>query len=109
RLASRRMWGQLLEAGVQIYEYRATMMHAKVLVVDGVWSGIGTPNLENRWFEQNDEDNMALLDRDVARRLLEDYQRDIDDSDEVTLEAWRRRRRGEKIVGPFIWILEAQQ
>jgi cardiolipin synthase A/B len=109
RLASRRMWGQLLEAGIQIFEYGGTMMHAKVLVVDGVWSVIGTTNMDNRSFEHNDEDNLALLDRDVARRLLEDYQRDIDDSDEITLERWRRRPLWEKIVGPFVWILERQQ
>jgi cardiolipin synthase A/B len=109
RLASRRMWGQLLEAGVQIYEYRGTMMHAKILVVDGVWSVIGTTNMDNRSFEHNDEDNVALLDREVARRLLEDYQQDITDSDEVTLETWRRRPLWEKVAGPFIWILERQQ
>jgi cardiolipin synthase len=109
RLASRRMWGQLLEAGIQIYEYRGSMMHAKILVVDGVWSVIGTTNMDNRSFEHNDEDNLALLDRDVARRLLEDYQRDIIDSEEITLEKWQRRPLWEKIVGPFVWILERQQ
>jgi cardiolipin synthase len=109
RLASRRMWGPLLEAGIDIYEYRETMMHAKVMVVDGLWSVIGTTNMDNRSFEHNDEDNLAMLDREVARRLLEDYQRDIDDSEQITLAAWRARPLWEKIVGPFIWILERQQ
>jgi cardiolipin synthase A/B len=109
RLASRRMWGPLLEAGVEIYEYRETMMHAKVMVVDGVWSVVGTTNVDNRSFEHNDEDNLAMLDREVARRLLEDYQRDLEDSDQITLEAWRARPLWEKIVGPFVWILERQQ
>ena len=109
RLASRRMWGQLLAAGIRIFEYRDTMMHAKVLVVDGVWSVMGTTNMDNRSFEHNDEDNVALLDRDVASRLSEDYQRDIEDSDEVTFDQWQRRPLWEKIAGPFIWILERQQ
>jgi cardiolipin synthase len=109
RLASRRMWGSLLEAGIRIYEYRATMTHAKVLVVDGVWSVLGTTNIDNRSFEHNDEVNLALLDHAVAARLLQDYERDIRDSREVTLDAWRRRPRWEKIVGPFVWILERQQ
>jgi len=109
RLASRRMWGQLLEAGVRLFEYRETMMHAKVLVVDGVWSVVGTTNFDNRSFEHNDEDNVAMLDRNLARRLLEDYQRDLNDSDEITLEQWRARALWEKIVGPFVWILERQQ
>jgi cardiolipin synthase len=109
RLASRRMWGGLLQAGIRIFEYRDTMMHAKVLLVDGVWSVIGTTNVDNRSFEHNDEVNVAVMDRAVAARLLEDYVRDIRDSDEITLEQWRARPRWEKIVGPFVWILERQQ
>jgi cardiolipin synthase A/B len=109
RLASRRMWGTLLEAGVRIFEYRGTMMHAKVLVVDGLWSVLGTTNMDNRSFEHNDEVNVAICDADVATRLLADYQRDMLDSEEVTLDRWRRRPLWEKIVGPFVWILERQQ
>ena len=109
RLASRRMWGQLLEAGIRIYEYRKTMTHAKVLIVDGLWAVIGTTNLDNRSFEHNDEVNVALRDAEVAKRLLVDFERDIQDSDEITLESWRRRPLWEKIVGPFVWILERQQ
>jgi cardiolipin synthase A/B len=109
RLASRRMWGHLLAAGIRIFEYRGTMMHAKVLIVDGEWSVIGTTNLDNRSFEHNDELNVAMHDRAVANRLLADYERDMVDSDEITLERWRARPWWEKIVGPFVWILERQQ
>ena len=109
RLASRRMWGRLLEAGIRIYEYRPAMTHAKVLVVDGLWAVLGTTNIDNRSFEHNDEVNIAMRDASVALRLLEDYRRDIQDSDEITLERWRRRPLWEKIVGPFVWILERQQ
>ena len=56
------MWGRLLEAGVRIYEYRGTMMHAKVLIVDGVWTVLGTTNMDNRSFEHNDEVNVAMCD-----------------------------------------------
>jgi cardiolipin synthase len=109
RLASRRMWGELLKAGVRIFEYRDTMIHAKVLVCDGLWSVIGTTNIDNRSFEHNDEVNVALYDAAVSKRLLTDYERDILDSEEITLERWQRRPLWEKIVGPFIWILERQQ
>jgi cardiolipin synthase len=109
RLASRRMWGPLLAAGVRIFEYRRTMMHAKVLVVDGEWAVLGTTNMDNRSFEHNDEVNVAMRDRGVAGRLLADYERDLIDSTEVTLERWKRRPLWEKIVGPFVWILERQQ
>jgi cardiolipin synthase len=109
RLASRRMWGKLLEAGIRIHEYRDTMMHAKILLVDGVWSVIGTTNMDNRSFEHNDEVNVAMLDPKVAARLHLDFERDIQDSTEITLEQWRARPLWEKIVGPFVWILERQQ
>jgi cardiolipin synthase len=109
RLASRRMWGQLLEAGIRIFEYRRTMTHVKVLIVDGLWTVIGTTNVDNRSFEHNDEVNLALLDASVARRLLDDYERDMCESQEITLDMWRKRPVWEKIVGPFVWILERQQ
>jgi cardiolipin synthase len=109
RLASRRMWGHLLEAGIRIFEYKRAMTHNKVLIVDGLWVVLGTTNFDNRSFEHNDEVNVALRDEAVARRLLDDYEQDLRDSDEITLEAWRRRPLWEKIVGPFVWILERQQ
>ncbi len=109
RLASRRMWGALLAAGVRIFEYRPSMMHAKVIIVDGEWAVLGTTNMDNRSFEHNDEINVAMRDRAVAGRLLVDYERDLLDSTEMTLERWQRRPLWEKIVGPFVWILERQQ
>ncbi len=109
RLASRRMWGHLLEAGIRIFEYRQTMTHAKVLVADELWCVLGTTNIDNRSFEHNDEVNVAMRDRDLAARLLEDYERDLEDSEEMTLDRWRRRPVWEKVVGRFVWILERQQ
>lgn len=109
RLASRRMWGRLLEAGVRIHEYRPGMTHNKLLIVDELWAVLGTTNIDNRSFEHNDEVNVALRDPEVAARLLADYRQDVADSDEITLERWRRRPLWEKVVGPFVWILERQQ
>jgi cardiolipin synthase A/B len=109
RLASRRMWGHLLRGGVRIFEFRDAMTHAKVLIVDGLWAVLGTTNIDNRSFEHNDEVNVAMRDPAVAERLLQDYERDLAASDEVTLARWERRPLWEKIVGPFVWILERQQ
>ncbi len=103
------MWGRLLAAGIRIHEYRGTMMHAKVLIVDGIWAVLGTTNMDNRSFEHNDEVNVAMRDAAVAARLMADYRRDLEDSDEITLARWRARPVWEKIVGPFVWILERQQ
>jgi cardiolipin synthase len=109
RLASRRMWKDLLAAGVRIFEYGPAMTHAKVLIVDDQWAVLGTTNIDNRSFEHNDEVNVAMRDPALAARLLQDYERDLADSEEVTLERWQRRPLWEKIAGPFVWILERQQ
>ena len=109
RLASRRMWGELLAAGIRIFEYQPAMTHAKVLVVDDLWCVLGTTNIDNRSFEHNDEVNLAMRDSAVAARLLQDYERDLAVSHEVTLAKWQRRPVWEKIAGPFVWIAERQQ
>jgi cardiolipin synthase len=103
------MWGQLLEAGIRIFEFRDTMTHAKILVADRLWCVLGTTNIDNRSFEHNDEVNLAMRDGVLAARLLDDYRRDIQGSDEMTRERWQRRALWEKIVGRFVWILERQQ
>jgi cardiolipin synthase len=109
RLASRRLYGELLQAGVRIYEYRPGMTHVKSLVVDDLWSAIGTTNLDNRSFEHNDEMNVGIRDTNVALRLTEDFLADVAKSEEITLEGWRQRPIVEKLLGPVAWILERQQ
>jgi cardiolipin synthase len=109
RLASRRMYGQLLEAGIRIFEYEKGMTHLKLLIVDDLWSIVGTTNLDNRSFEHNDEVNVGFRDERVAERLLVDFESDVSNSHEVTLDAWRRRPLWEKLIGSVAWILERQQ
>jgi cardiolipin synthase len=96
RLASRRMYGQLLEAGVRLFEYEPGMTHVKALIVDDLWSAIGSTNLDNRSFEHNDELNLAARDAVVAARLAQDFEADLRQSREVTLDQWRRRPLLEK-------------
>jgi cardiolipin synthase len=109
RLASRRMYRELLEGGVRIFEYRPAMTHVKALMVDGVWAVIGTTNIDNRSFEHNDEVNVAFREPTVTARLGRDFQADLASSDEITLERWASRPFFEKVVGPVCWILERQQ
>jgi cardiolipin synthase len=109
RFASRRMFGPLLEAGIRIYEYEPGMTHVKMLIVDDLWSAIGTTNLDNRSFEHNDEVNLACRNADVAARLTLDNEADIDRSRAVTLDRWRRRPLWEKLLGSIAWVLERQQ
>ena len=109
RLASRRMYGQMLEAGMRIFEYERGMTHAKTLVVDDLWAVIGTTNLDNRSFEHNDEVNVVIRDAGVSARLTQDFDRDLSYSREITLHDWRRRPLWEKLIGSIAWILERQQ
>jgi cardiolipin synthase len=103
------MYGQLLKAGVKIYEYQPGMTHVKSLEVDGLWSAVGTTNFDNRSFEHNDEVNVVIRERDVAARLRRDFEADIARSDQVSLDDWERRPVWEKIIGTVAWILERQQ
>jgi cardiolipin synthase len=109
RLASRRMYRELLAGGVRIFEYRPSMTHVKTVMVDGVWAMIGTTNIDNRSFEHNDEINVAFREHGVTARLLDDFESDLAASDEITLDLWIRRPLFEKVVGPVCWILERQQ
>jgi cardiolipin synthase A/B len=109
RLASRRMYQELLEAGIRLYEYRPSMTHLKVLMVDGVWAVIGTTNVDNRSFEHNDEVNVAFREAEVSARLRRDFEADLTACDEITLEEWGQRPTLEKLVEPVCWILERQQ
>jgi cardiolipin synthase len=109
RLASRRLYGPLLRDGVRIFEYDAGMTHVKALIVDGLWSVIGTTNVDNRSFEHNDEVNVVVRDAKFASRMMVDLEADIARSREIVADGWRARPLWEKLVGTVAWILERQQ
>jgi cardiolipin synthase len=109
RLASRRMYREMLEGGVRIYEYRPAMTHVKALMVDDAWAVIGTTNVDNRSFEHNDEVNVAFREAAVTERLRRDFSADLAASDEITIAAWESRSPFEKLVSPIAWIFERQQ
>jgi cardiolipin synthase len=109
RLASRRMYGQMLDAGVRIFEYTPGMTHAKTLLVDDLWAVVGTTNLDNRSFEHNDEVNVAFRSAAVNARLTRDFEADLARSNQIDPEEWRRRPLWEKVLGTGAWILERQQ
>ena len=103
------MYGQMLSAGVRIFEYEPGMTHVKTLLVDDLWAVIGTTNLDNRSFEHNDEVNVAIRDRAVIARLTRDFDRDTARQPRDSFDAWRRRPVWEKLIGTVAWILERQQ
>lgn len=109
RTSSRRLYGQLLNAGAQIFEYRPAMMHAKVLIVDGMWSVVGSTNFDNRSFDLNDEVNLAAFDQVLAARLEQDFALDLAESQEVSYDEWKQRSVFERAHEWLGWVLERQQ
>ena len=109
RLASRRLYGELLQSGVRIYEFRPSMTHVKAMLIDRTWAIVGTTNFDNRSFEHNDEVNVAFREAAVTARLRSDFDSDLAASDEITLDNWKARSWFEKLVSPVCWILERQQ
>ena len=96
KYASRNMYEKLMEMGIEIYEYQPTMMHAKTLVVDGAWSMFGSANFDNRSLELNDELNVGVSDRNLARRITDDFEQDLRVSARLDLPTWRKRSFLEK-------------
>jgi cardiolipin synthase len=91
RLAGRARYDALLSAGVRVYEWQPTTLHAKTFVADGVWSTIGSMNLDNRSLALNDEATLMVLDRELGRELETIFFEDLRHAEEITLEDFRRR------------------
>jgi len=108
RRASRTYYGELLDAGVEIFEYQPGMIHAKIFIVDGTWSVVGSTNFDNRSFELNDEVNLAANDPALATRLLEDFAMDLAQSVPITDAAWRARSWRERLAGAASLLLARQ-
>jgi cardiolipin synthase A/B len=95
--AGRTFYEELLAAGVRIFEYQPAMMHAKTVVVDDVWSVVGSANLDERSMELNEENVLGIADRDFAKAIAAGMAADLDRSREIHLDQWRRRPLHKKI------------
>jgi len=91
KFASRHTYQRLLNAGIDIYEYGPTMMHAKMMVIDGTWSVFGSGNFDNRSLELNDEITVAVYDKDLGQRLTAVYDADVKRSKQWTRDTWPKR------------------
>lgn len=91
RKAGQRSYGTLLEAGVRMFEYNKTMLHAKVLLVDRRWANVGSGNLDSRSLDLDLEINVAVLDPDLVEELSNHFIEDLDVSTEIDLKTWNKR------------------
>lgn len=108
KAASRGTWGQLLQAGAEIHEYRHTMYHCKVLIVDNLLVSVGSTNFDNRSFRLNDEANLNVYDAGFAKRQTQVFEADMKRSERVTYEAWLDRPWTEKLAERLSGLLRSQ-
>ena len=97
RRASRGLWGELLEAGVEMHEFQPTMYHCKVMIVDGLMTSVGSTNFDVRSFRLNDEANLNIYDAAFAQRQTRVFERDLGKSRRITFEGWKARPWTEKV------------
>ncbi len=89
--ASRYLYKRYLKHGISVYEYTKTVLHAKTAVVDGIWSTVGSSNIDRRSFRKNLEINAIVLDQEFGRKMVYDFHKDLRNSVELKLDRWEKR------------------
>ena len=108
RLASKAEWGELLLAGVEVYEYQPTMIHVKLLVIDGEMVSVGSTNFDIRSFRLNDEASLNIYDREFAARMTEVFESDLKHTKQYTYDLWQARPWKDKFAEKFILPIKSQ-
>jgi cardiolipin synthase len=108
RAASRSRWGKLLAAGVEFYRYEPAMYHCKIMIVDDLFSTVGSVNFDNRSFAINDEVNVNILDRAVAADQLRAFRDDLKHSQPLTPAEFEGRPAWLKAVDNFCGMFRSQ-
>ena len=103
--AGHRNFAKLLRCGVRLFEYPHTLLHQKVMTIDGVWSAIGSSNFDDRSFETNDELTLGVRDAAVAQRLDAVFEKYAPRCTEIELEAWCQRGRWHKLKDNAFYLL----
>ena len=103
--AGHRNFEKLLRCGVRLFEYPHTLLHQKVMTVDGVWSATGSSNFDDRSFETNDEITLGIRDAATAERLDAVFEKYVPHCKEIELEAWRKRGLWHKLKDNAFYML----
>ena len=102
------LYEALLRTGVRVYEFEPTLLHQKIVIVDGIWSHVGSTNFDSRSLALNEEVGIGLLDEQVAGELRAAFEVDLKRSSELTLQAWRKRPVYSRAWSWFAYKLHAQ-
>jgi cardiolipin synthase A/B len=103
--AGHRNFERLLKCGVRLFEYPHTLLHQKIMTVDGVWSAIGSSNFDDRSFETNDEITLAVKGADIAQRLDAIFEKYVQRAEEIQLERWQKRGAWHKLKDNTFYLL----
>lgn len=106
--ASHHHYGTLLEGGVRIFEYQRTLLHQKVLVIDGKWASIGSSNFDDRSFEINQEVSLVVYDQGIAAELERIFDRDLEESIEQHFDQWQKRPAIHRLRDGFAFLFNEQ-
>jgi cardiolipin synthase A/B len=105
--ASRAGFGRLLDAGVEIYEYQAGLLHAKTMTIDGEWAMVGSANMDNRSLALNNEISLVAYDREVAGRLQSTFEEDLSNSRAIDAPTWRTRSFWKRFWESVSWPIRS--
>jgi cardiolipin synthase len=108
RRAGAHLYESLLRGGVQLYEFEPTLLHQKVVVVDGMWSHVGSTNFDARSLALNEEIGIGVLDERIASELKQAFQDDLRHCKQLKLEEWRRRPVYLRVFDRFAYMLHDQ-
>ena len=97
-MAGRASYARLLAAGVRIYEWQPSALHAKTFVADGIWSTVGSINFDNRSLVLNDEATLMILDEGIGSQMTSVFFDDLAHADEITVNGFRQRPWPDRIV-----------
>jgi cardiolipin synthase len=103
--AGHRNFEKLLRCGVRLFEYPHTLLHQKVMTIDGVWSAVGSSNFDDRSFETNDEITLGILDPATAQRLDAVFEKYVTRCEEIELDTWRKRGLWHKFKDNAFYII----
>ncbi len=108
RWAAQGLYGDLLDAGIELFEYQPTMIHCKVMVIDGLWTSVGSSNFDNRSFRLNDEANLNVFSEELAAEQQRLVEADIGESKRMLPHRWRRRALGRRVNERVALLLRSQ-
>ena len=101
--AGHRNFEKMLRCGVRLFEFPRTLLHQKVMTIDGVWSSVGSSNFDDRSFETNDEISLGILDPRLARQLDAIFEKHALDAREIQLDRWKRRPLVHRLVDQILY------